>query len=113
MIAVVASLRELCSDRHGGPLTGGAADRQEWERRTKTEAKNNLKEIIRDFDDGLPTAPHAHTVAHAVQDWLDHGLSGRDPTTVQTRRILANRHVIPALGARSSGSCPPRTSTAG
>jgi hypothetical protein len=35
-----------------------------------------------------------------VQDWLDHGLSGRDPSTVLTARTLAQRHVIPALGGR-------------
>ncbi len=68
--------------------------------RTKTEAKNKLKEIIRDYDDGLPSAPHAYTVAQAVNDWLDYGLSGRNPNTVETRRILAHQHVIPALGAR-------------
>lgn len=33
-------------------------------------------------------------------DWLTYGLSGRDPKTVETRRILAEQHVIPALGAR-------------
>lgn len=35
-----------------------------------------------------------------MNDWLDHGLGGRDPSTVQTRRILARQHVIPALGSR-------------
>jgi hypothetical protein len=43
--------------------------------KTKTEAK--LKEVIRDYDDGLTIAPHGYTVADAVNDWLSHGLSGR------------------------------------
>ncbi len=68
--------------------------------RTKTETKNKLKEIIRNSDDGLVAAPDAYTVAQAVNDWLDYGLSGRNPNTVQTRRILATQHVIPTLGAR-------------
>jgi hypothetical protein len=42
----------------------------------------------------------AGVITVTVQDWLDHGLGGRDPATVETRRILAHRHVIPALGAR-------------
>ena len=68
--------------------------------RTKTEAKNKLKELIREHDDGLVAAPRSYTVADAVTDWLDYGLSGRSSNTIETRRILANQHVIPALGAR-------------
>jgi integrase len=68
--------------------------------RTKTEAKNKLKELIREHDDGLAAAPRSFTVADAVTDWLDYGLSGRSSNTIETRRILANQHVIPALGAR-------------
>lgn len=67
---------------------------------TKTEAKNKLKELVRDHDDGLATAQHGYTVADAVNDWLDYGLGTRDPNTVATRRSLAAQHVIPALGAR-------------
>jgi hypothetical protein len=47
--------------------------------RTKTEAKNKLKEIIRDHDDGVATTQRGFTVADAVNDWLDHGLASRDP----------------------------------
>jgi integrase len=68
--------------------------------KTKTEAKNKLKEIIRDYDDGLVVSHHGYTVAQAVADWLEFGLHGRDPKTVETRRILANKHVIPSIGAR-------------
>ncbi|WP_433274067.1 tyrosine-type recombinase/integrase [Pseudonocardia xinjiangensis] len=68
--------------------------------RTKTEARNKLKELVRDHDDGLAASQHGYTVADAVNDWLDYGLSARDQNTVATRRSLANQHVIPALGAR-------------
>ena len=68
--------------------------------RTKTEARAKLKEILRDHDDGLTVTSRSPTVSHAVHDWLDHGLGGRDPGTVETLRILARQHVIPALGQR-------------
>ena len=68
--------------------------------RTKTEAQRKLKEIIRDYEDGLTTTAHGYTVANAVRDWLAFGLSGRASATLEKCTILANTHVIPALGAR-------------
>ncbi|MFH7600019.1 site-specific integrase [Streptomyces racemochromogenes] len=68
--------------------------------RTKTEAKNKLKEVLRDHEDGLAIAPTNYTVADAVNDWLMYGLAGRDANTVATCTSLSQTHVIPALGAR-------------
>jgi integrase len=68
--------------------------------KTKTAAKEALKDILRDYEDGLAIAPHDYTVVKAVTDWLTFGLNGRDPQTVTTVTILAKTHVIPALGAR-------------
>src|SRR5436305_6730392 len=68
--------------------------------RTKTAAQRKLKEIIRDYEDGLAIAPHNYTVADAVREWLNYGLSGRSRATIAKCTILANTHVIPALGAR-------------
>jgi hypothetical protein len=60
-----------------------------------------LRDILRDHEEGVCATGSAHyTVAQAVTDWLAFGLSGRDPKTIETRRILAEQHVIPALGAR-------------
>jgi integrase len=67
--------------------------------RTKTEAKNKLRALLRDHDDGLPTQ-RAYTVGDAVETWLVHGLVGRDPNTVANRTSLARTHVIPGLGKR-------------
>jgi integrase len=67
---------------------------------TKTVAQRKLKEIIRDYEDGLAIAPHNYTVADAVRDWLRYGLSGRSRATAEKCTILANTHIIPALGAR-------------
>ncbi|PPK65830.1 tyrosine-type recombinase/integrase [Actinokineospora auranticolor] len=68
--------------------------------KTKTEAKNKLKEIIRDFDDGLAIAQHGYTVGQAVNDWLTYGLPGRGEATHEKLRILADLHVTPLIGAR-------------
>jgi tetratricopeptide (TPR) repeat protein len=68
--------------------------------KTKTAAQRKLKEIIRDYEDGLAIAPYNYTVADAVREWLQYGLSGRSQATVEKCMILANTHVIPALGAR-------------
>jgi integrase len=68
--------------------------------RTKTAAQRKLKEIIRDYEDGLVMEGYGYTVADAVHDWLAFGLSGRDSDTLTKCTILANTHVIPALGAR-------------
>jgi Arm domain-containing DNA-binding protein len=68
--------------------------------RTKTEAKQKLREILRDYEDGLVTIGYGYTVADAVRDWLAFGLIGRDADTITKCTILANTHVIPALGAR-------------
>ncbi len=68
--------------------------------KTKTEAKAKLKEVLRDYEDGLAIAPGDYTVAAAVRNWLTFGLAGRDAATVAANTILCNTHVIPALGAR-------------
>jgi hypothetical protein len=69
---------------------------------TKTAAKNKLKEILRDHDDGLAAKASAgYTVANAVNDWLaNYALVGRDPNTITAVRSLVNNHVIPSLRAR-------------
>ncbi len=67
--------------------------------RTKTEAKNKLRDILRATEDGHRVEPHGYTVK-AVEDWLAFGLTGRSENTIATRRFLAEQHVIPALGAR-------------
>ncbi|MFI9559322.1 tyrosine recombinase XerC [Nonomuraea endophytica] len=68
--------------------------------KTKTEAKNKLKEVLRDHEDGLLTAPGNHTVEVAVRDWLAHGLGKLTPRTQQLYAGLCHAHIIPALGKR-------------
>jgi excisionase family DNA binding protein len=68
--------------------------------RTKTEAKNKLRQLLRDLEDGLVVANDGYTVAQAVEDWLTYGLSNGDPATQEVNRRLWEKHVIPRLGAR-------------
>jgi hypothetical protein len=68
--------------------------------RTKTEAKAKLREVLRDYEDGLPTERRRYTVAEAVEDWLAHGMGLEEPSTVVNRAILARTHLVPVLGRR-------------
>lgn len=68
--------------------------------RSKTEARNKLRDLLRDRDDGLLIANDGYTVGEAVQDWLEFGLTNRDPATREKNRILCAKHVVPLLGAR-------------
>ena len=68
--------------------------------RTKTEAKTKLREAQQARDAGLPAGRRNYTVRQAVDSWLEHGLAGRDRSTVTNRTILARKHLLPALGSR-------------
>jgi integrase len=68
--------------------------------KTKTDAKNKLKDLLRDLDDGVPIASHGYTVGQAVEDWMTYGLSGRDENTVTTYRHQVDGHIKPLIGAR-------------
>jgi integrase len=56
--------------------------------------------MLRDHDDGLAIGPQNFTVANAVRDWFEYGLTRRDSATVRKCCSLADRHIIPELGAR-------------
>jgi integrase len=68
--------------------------------RTKTEAKNKLREILRDHEDGHSVKAVNYTVADAVREWLDYGLAGCAPSTIANYRTIAETHIIEPIGAR-------------
>lgn len=68
--------------------------------RTKTEAKQKLREVMRDHEDGIVVDDASYTVGQAVEDWLAHGLANRDSETRKANTSLCNNHVVPYLGAR-------------
>ena len=83
-----------------GYTADGRRIRRKAARHTETGARVKLKELIRDHEDGLDSADRGYTVAQAVDDWLDYGLTGRDSASLAAKRNLATQHVISALGAR-------------
>ena len=68
--------------------------------RTKTEAKNKLRDILRDHEDGLVIAANHYTIGDAVRDWLSFGLTGRSDSTLANYTTIAEGHIIATLGAR-------------
>lgn len=66
--------------------------------RTKTEAKDKLRETLRDLEDGLTTAPGNITVADAVRDWLAFGLADTSEATQTNYETLCRIHIVPELG---------------
>ncbi len=68
--------------------------------KTKTAAKDKLKEMLRDLDDGLPVAPENYYVRDAIQAWFAFGLNGRDKATVDNYRCLADTNIVPLIGKR-------------
>lgn len=68
--------------------------------KTKTEAKEKLRSLLRSVDEGIDVSRPRVTVGDVVEDWLTHGLNGRSAATVVTCRHLAESHVVPVLGRR-------------
>src|SRR6478735_8894656 len=68
--------------------------------RNKTEAKDKLKRILRDHEDGSARGRDGYTVAQAVDDWLAFGLGRQSASTVSKYKILCSTHIVPQLGAR-------------
>lgn len=81
-------------DGRGKRITRKASDR------TKTEAKNKLRDMLRDHDDGTTAVAGHYTVGDAVREWLAFGLASRSPSTVANYRTVAECHIIAPLGAR-------------
>lgn len=63
--------------------------------KTKTEAKDKLKEIQRAYEEGMVATATSYTVGDAVIYWLAYGLSGRRPHTIEMYRTYAETHIIP------------------
>ncbi|WP_152363827.1 site-specific integrase [Microlunatus speluncae] len=64
-------------------------------RRTKTDAKEALRELLRDLKNGIKINQPNYTVEQAVTDWLATGIADLDPNTQNKIRTLCAHHVIP------------------
>lgn len=68
--------------------------------RTKTEARSKLREVLRDYEDGLAIGPDGYTVADAVREWLEYGVTRGGESTLGNYERMCRLHVLPFLGAR-------------
>lgn len=66
--------------------------------KTKAEALANLRELRREYDDGVVLKRKPYSVEQCVRDWLDQGLKGRSENTIDNYRTLAEKHIVPSLG---------------
>jgi integrase len=100
-------------DRHNGTwvaavtkrLPDGSRKRKTARARTKTEAQAKLRELLQAQAHGIETSAN-YTVAKAVEAWLDRGLNGKAPRTVELYRgRLAS--VVRLIGNRPLASVKP------
>lgn len=68
--------------------------------KTKTEALNELRRLLREHEEGQSRTPGDYTVADAVRYWLEYGLSGRSSNTIGNYLYLVEGHIIPHLGRK-------------
>jgi len=66
--------------------------------RTKQQVKDRLIRAVDDLEAGIETSD-SHTVGEAVRDWLERGTRDLDEKTVETYRILIDKHLVPQIGA--------------
>lgn len=81
-----------------GYTAAGTRRRRKVYGRTKSEIRDRLKELRAEIETGV-TSSAQYTVTEAVRKWLDVGLKGRDPHTIDKCRTLAEKHIVPAIGA--------------
>jgi integrase len=65
---------------------------------TQKEVRRKLKELKDDYDDGIELGDK-YTVEQAALDWLERGLRGRGPATMERKTTEVKNHIIPGLGA--------------
>lgn len=94
--------RERLHRRHRPRLRrGGPAPARQRKGRTKAAVKDKLTQLVEDKEKGIQTDQDTenYTVAEAVSDWLAKGTRNLDEDTVGCYRILAGKHLVPAIGA--------------
>jgi integrase len=66
--------------------------------RTKAIVRERLIQVVADRDAGIKTTD-GYTVREAACDWLDKGTRDLDESTIETYRILIDKHLVPEIGA--------------
>jgi integrase len=81
-----------------GFTAAGARRRRTVRGRTKAEVRDKLKALRSEIETGV-TSSARYTVTEAVRKWLDVGLKGRAPKTIEKCRTLIENHIVPQIGA--------------
>jgi integrase len=81
-----------------GFTAAGARRRRTVRGRTKAEVRDKLKALRSEIETGV-TSSARYTVTAAVCKWLDVGLKGRAPKTIEKCRTLIDNHIVPQIGA--------------
>ncbi|MGP4090040.1 hypothetical protein [Streptomyces sp. KR55] len=84
-----------------GYTPAGKRNRPKASGKTKAEVRQKLRELKKELANG-GKAPANYSVEQAVNDWLAQGLKGREVTSVDTYKSLAENHIIPQLGTEQS-----------
>jgi integrase len=80
------------------PVTGKRRTRFVTVKGTKRDATRELTRLLAEVDNGTAVDPSTMTIAEYVRGWLDAG-EGLSPKTLERYRQLAERQIIPHLGA--------------
>jgi integrase len=81
-----------------GYTAAGRRRRRKVYGKTKTEVRDKLKQLRAEIETGI-TSSARYTVADAAAKWLDVGLKGRAPKTIEKCRTLIDNHIVPQIGA--------------
>jgi integrase len=81
-----------------GFTAAGARRRRTVRGRTKAEVRDKLKALRSEIETGV-TSSARYTVTEAVRKWLQVGLKGRAPKTIEKCRTLIDNHIVPQIGA--------------
>lgn len=79
----------------------GRQQRRTVTAKTKVEAQAKVKALLQELERGVDLTKAPVTVGELVEQWLAHGLNGRDDKTVATNRYLAEQHIVPLIGRKS------------
>ena len=66
--------------------------------RTKAIVRERLAQVVADRDAGIKTSD-GYTIGEAARDWLEKGTRDLGESTVETYRILVEKHLVSEIGA--------------
>ncbi len=83
-----------------GEDAAGRRRRRKVSGRTRAEVAAKLRELHRDFEDGVSSTGRQITVAALSEDWLRQRSGELAGSTLDVREWAVRQHLVPALGAR-------------